>query len=168
MCGVLTKGTEVVFKEGAHCTSRCTQRLTRTPPHPGNLNLSSVLLGELANAFNPGPLTPPSFNRELARHASELTALLAADASAKVGRRRLSSLSRWFEGFGEGRGVHAGPLGELLLPSMPRLAHGGGVSAAGGIAVPEGVQVVGFGSSVHVFKSKQMPKRLTMFGSDLR
>lgn len=47
---------------------------------------------------------------------------------------------------------------ELLMPAMPGI--GGG---AGG-----GVGIVGFGKAVHVFTSKQQPKRLTIYGSDFR
>lgn len=44
---------------------------------------------------------------------------------------------------------------QLLIPAMPGI--GGGASD---------VTVVGFGKSVHVFSSKQAPKKLTIFGSD--
>lgn len=44
---------------------------------------------------------------------------------------------------------------QLLIPAMPGI--GGAASD---------VTVVGFGKSVHVFSSKQAPKKLTIFGSD--
>ena len=35
-------------------------------------------------------------------------------------------------------------------------------------ALPPDVAVVGFGRTVHVFGSKQRPKKLTIYGSDFR
>lgn len=49
----------------------------------------------------------------------------------------------------------------LLLPSMPSIQS---------IFRPlqPAVHIVGFGKTVHVFRSKQKPKKLTMYGSDFR
>lgn len=44
---------------------------------------------------------------------------------------------------------------KLLMPAMP----GFGDAAAA-------VTIVGFGKAVHVFSSKQAPKRVTIYGSD--
>lgn len=44
---------------------------------------------------------------------------------------------------------------QLLIPAMPGIGAGA-----------SDVTVVGFGKSVHVFSSKQAPKKLTIFGSD--
>jgi phosphatidylinositol kinase/protein kinase (PI-3 family) len=44
---------------------------------------------------------------------------------------------------------------QLLIPAMPGIGDGASNDT-----------VVGFGKSVHVFSSKQAPKKLTIFGSD--
>ena len=48
---------------------------------------------------------------------------------------------------------------QLLVPCMPGLGAG---------ALPPEVAVVGFARAVHVFDSKQRPKKLTIYGSDFR
>ena len=48
------------------------------------------------------------------------------------------------------------------MPVMPRLISWGGAGAA------EEVTVVGFSSTATVFRSKQLPKKLLLYGSDLR
>ena len=50
---------------------------------------------------------------------------------------------------------------QLLVPWMPSV---GGMQGA----PPPEVSVVGFGRSVHVFGSKQRPKKITIYGSDFR
>ena len=49
-----------------------------------------------------------------------------------------------------------------MMPWMPSV---GGSEGGGGLA---GVHIVSFGKLVDVFQSKQMPKKLTVFGDDFR
>ncbi|KAG1664558.1 hypothetical protein FOA52_009441 [Chlamydomonas sp. UWO 241] len=115
-------------------------------------------------------------------------------ADGQHGTRTTATFTPWFEAFSKARatgpvsgggGVDDAPTAplpgglrtrgasasarRLLLPSMlcaldaPSGGGGGGVDdeMTGG-----GVEVVGFGRQVHVFKSKQKPKRLTLHCSD--
>ena len=53
-----------------------------------------------------------------------------------------------------------------MMPWMPSVGSSeGGGGGGGGLA---GVHVVSFGKTVDVFQSKQMPKKLTVFGDDFR
>ena len=48
---------------------------------------------------------------------------------------------------------------------MPWMPSGGGSDDGGGGG---DVAIVGFGKSVEIFSSKQLPKKLTVFGDDFR
>eukprot|EP00798_Chlamydomonas_sp_ICE-L_P011150 gene11149-18769_t len=103
--------------------------------------------------------------RAFAEKAQELIAPAKTEAKARagqIGRRDMATFSGWFKSFSNNYGASsAGPC--LLLPAM------GSVHAGGPLGGDESPPcIVGFGTLVHVFDSKQRPKRITVYCDDFR
>lgn len=81
----------------------------------------------------------------------------------------LAMLSPWFSSFSDpptGGAPGENPMSrDLFMPSMPSV-HSGFQDFSGGLE--EGVRVVGFGRTISLFSSKQMPKKLEIFGDDFK